>query len=325
MGDKVSKIKKGIGKNLVKAIEFDESDDIDAQGITDIIQVLTSSNNTSVTRLHVTGPDILSDEVAKNAAIFFKSYHTDTIRVRVQQSLSLGFRRAKFESNGINRIFSSLMYCDIIGELIITLDSYNPFDQSNLDTLRTTLLASETGSGEPNKCKLNRLTIGGFAITPAIAKGFAELMSKQTHITQLSLTKWEMNSENIRVLVSEDRFEYLDLTGCEVGDDACKVIASAFERQHNGLSKLKKLILNENSISEKGVSHLIAGIQNSENGVINEIQLNNNNMTGDEEELVTLKNLLKERGGETSTEPTPDLKSILGNAVKGSVIENTNE
>jgi hypothetical protein len=323
MGDKVSKIKKGITKNLVKAIEFDDSvDKVDAQEITDLVQVLTTSNNTSVTTFHITGPTLLTDELAKNVSIFFKSYHTDTNRVRVIRSLSIGFKKAKFESAGVNRIFQCLMYCDIVGELIITLESYNPFDQSNLETLRTLLLASETDSAEDNKCKLTKLTIGGFAVTPAIAKGLAQLMSKQQRVTHLSLVKWEMNAENVKFLFSEGNpFEYIDLSGDEIGDDACKAIADAFAAGY--LNKLKKLILNDNSITEKGVQYLIEGIENSENGVITDIQLKNNNIT-DQQVLDKLTELLKQRGGEkhmTLTDEVNDsLKGRLATAVMNTTV-----
>jgi hypothetical protein len=266
--------------------------------------VLTSSNNTSVSSFQVTGPSILTDEVAKNISIFLKSYHTETIRVRVIRSLAIGFKNAKFESNGINKILNALMYCDIIGELIITLESYNPFDQSNLDTLRMSLLAAETGSGEPNKCKLTKLTLGGFAVTPAISKSLSQLMSKQQRVTHLSLVKWEMKAENVKSLVAEGNpFEYIDLTGDEIGDDSCQELGAAFK--NNQLHKLRKLILNTNSITEKGVQYLIDGIAESESDNIYDIQLQDNNIN-DENVLHELTKLLLQRGGQKHRTLTDD-------------------
>jgi hypothetical protein len=330
MGEKVSKIKKGISKNLIKAIEFDDSVDkvgmfetfysnlLDAQEITDLIQTLTSSNNTSVTSFSITGPTILTDEVAKNASIFLKSYHTDTIRVRVIRSLCLAFKKAKFESTGINKLFNALMYTDIVGELVITLDSYSPFDQSNLDSLKMALLATETQSGETNKCKLTKLTIGGFAVTPAISKSFSELMSKQQRVVFLSLHNWELNAENVQKLVQEGNpFVFLDLTGTELRDDSCQVIGEAFSR--GCLNKLRRIILNSNAISEKGVQFLIDGIENSENTVLHDVQLKDNTIA-DESIVEQLNAVLTRRGGDKhKTLPdSTDLKDRFASAVMAS-------
>lgn len=193
MGDKVSKIKKGIQKNLVIKVEFNpqenKKDKISGQEIIDLLSTLITTCNKTVTHFHITTPE-LTDTVAKNMEVLLKTY-TSASTERMEGTLSLGLKDVDFSSVGINHIFNSLEKCDIIGDLILH-GSYKPLEKTNIETLAKVLKTNQT---------LKRLDIGGFAVNREITQMFAKVMASQKTVIHLILFKWELKPEDITLLL----------------------------------------------------------------------------------------------------------------------------
>jgi len=80
MGDKVSKMKNGISKNLVRVVEFDETTkNISTKDVIELYKTLVQSGNTSVSVFKFSGESLLTDEVAKDILNIMYKYNTNTV------------------------------------------------------------------------------------------------------------------------------------------------------------------------------------------------------------------------------------------------------
>ena len=278
----------------------------------ELYKTLISSGNTSVNKFYFTGQNILKDSVAKEIYQLFQKFDSTQIvgntsdskkddkpkPPRKVASLSIGFYQADFNAEGIDAILNCCKCSDFVHELILH-GTYHPMEMQNVETLRDLLLTSPSPD---NRCELNSLSIGGFAFTNQVASELLLVLNKQQRITHLTLHKWQLKAADLRTLFinkdcldsSECSIEVLDVSGCSVGDDACKALAEVFRSN----SKLKKLVLNNNSISDKGVKTLIQGLKESTRTKINVIELKDNDVSIESDSVKELMALLERDAGE---------------------------
>lgn len=249
MGEKVSKMKKGIINNLVKKVEFDEASKITTQEMIDLLAAITAQNNRSVTQFCITGANVLTDDAAKSMNTLLKGYSTETVKERKAGSLGIALKECDFSSQGLNALLTSFFYCDIVGELIIH-GTFKPLEESSIQGLEQVLM------GQGTKCCISKLELKGFAVSSKITRALVELMAKQKIVKQLYLLKFEVRADAVKILLQQSSLELLDLSGCEIADAHIDTMTEALQQN----TTLKKLVLDDNNITDAGVQKLIQGI-----------------------------------------------------------------
>jgi hypothetical protein len=289
---------------------------MEPKDVIELYKVLIQSGNSSVAKFNFTGQKLLTDEVAKEIEQLSKNFNSsrDSSIIstgtpskksaeekpkapRKVAGLTIGFYQADFGVEGIDAIFRTCKQSDYVGELVLH-GMYKPMEMQNIVTLKDILLSNNS---DQNMCALTKLNIGGFAVTSQVSTEFFTVMNKQKRITHLTLFKWQLKASDIRNILihrdlkdsSECVIEVLDVSNCDVGDEACKVLAEVLQSNRS----LKTLILNNNLITETGVKALTDGLKESTVTMISKIELMDNdvNMESDSyKELMTL--LLRDAG-----------------------------
>lgn len=253
MGDKVSKIKKGVVKNIVVKVEFlnelsqGKEQHITGDELVDLFSTIAQSNNTSVVAIRVGGV-CLTDSVAQRIGEILKGYTTKSSS-RKPATLSLEFLESHFSCEGITDLVSALEVCDVVKSLSILGNNQQTVEES---------LVSELGHVLEYNKTLQHFELGGFAATPQTIKGLCTVIAQQKTVKSVSLVNWALKPEFVGILIEgvNNVLEKLSLRSCEVGNEGCRVIGDILARKVDS-GRLASLDLTNNSITSKGVEFLL--------------------------------------------------------------------